>query len=187
MSDDFRRLEEVRSRLRSRRRRRLGAAAITTGAAALAAVSALAAPTVTGFLLSRSGRPVAPLSVSVSLVDDVRGQVTGWVKAVAPESGIIRVSSGAFGLRSLALVVTRRQSSSSATRRAASATSGKAPASKPPTKATRVACGQGESKCSPTRWTPGPRVCPHLALNLAGSDAAACPPAARQSVRSSAR
>jgi hypothetical protein len=50
-----------------------------------------------------------------------------------------------------------------------------------------VACGQGESKCSPTRWTPGPRVCPHLALNLAGSDAAACPPAARQSVRSSAR
>jgi hypothetical protein len=46
------------------------------------------------------------LSLSVSLVDDVRGQVTGWVKAVAPESGIIRVSSGAFGLRSLALVVT---------------------------------------------------------------------------------
>jgi hypothetical protein len=106
MSDDFRRLEEVRSRLRSRRRRRLGAAAITTGAAALAAVSALPAPTVTGFLLSRSGRPVAPLSLSVSLVDDVRGQVTGWVKAVAPESGIIRVSSGTFGLRSLALVVT---------------------------------------------------------------------------------
>jgi hypothetical protein len=106
MSDDFRRLEEVRSRLRSRRRRRLGAAAITTGAAALAAVSALPAPTVTGFLLSRSGRPVAPVSLSVSLVDDVRGQVTGWVKAVAPESGIIRVSSGAFGLRSLALVVT---------------------------------------------------------------------------------
>jgi hypothetical protein len=102
----FRRLEEVRSRLRSRRRRRLSAAAINTGAAALVAVSALAAPTVTGLLLSRSGRPAAPLSLSVSLVDDVRGQVTGWVKAVAPESGIVRVSSGAFGLRSLALVVT---------------------------------------------------------------------------------
>ena len=79
-------------------------AAITTGA--VVAVSALAAPTVTGLLLSRSGRPAAPLSLSVSLVDDVRGQATGWVKAVAPESGLIRVSSGAFGLWSLALVVT---------------------------------------------------------------------------------
>jgi hypothetical protein len=69
-------------------------------------VSALAVPTVTGLLLPRSGRAAAPLSLSVSLADDVRGQVTGWVKAVAPESGIIRVSSGAFGLRSLALVAT---------------------------------------------------------------------------------
>jgi len=106
MSDDFRRLEEVRSGLRSRRRRRLSVAAITTGA--VVAVSALAAPTVTGLLLS-PGRPAAPLSLSVSLVDDVRGQATGWVKAVkavAPESGLIRVSSGAFGLWSLALVVT---------------------------------------------------------------------------------
>ena len=105
MSVVFQRLAQVRAR-HSRRRRRWIRGLATLGAAALIiAASQLATPMLHGRpLASWLERSVPPfLSPGASSVTEkARGQV--WI--VEPTTGIIRVSSGFFGLMSVELVVT---------------------------------------------------------------------------------
>jgi hypothetical protein len=104
MSVVFQRLAQVRAR-HSRRRRRWIRGLATLGAAALIiAASQLATPML-------HGRPVASwLERSVPLLSPGASSVTekarGQVQIVEPTTGIIRVSSGFFGLMSVELVVT---------------------------------------------------------------------------------
>jgi hypothetical protein len=101
MSLDFQRLASVRARRRARRKRWLSALSALAVAAVIIAASRLAGPMMPGWLPSFE-RIVPLLSRGASLV----GEARGWVEMVEPETGIIRVSSGFLGLRSVALVVT---------------------------------------------------------------------------------
>ena len=88
MSVDFQRLERVRARQYSRRRRRLRGLSTLVVAAVILAVSRLVVPMVPG------------------LVGEVLAEARGRVEMVEPETGVIRVSSGFLGLMSVELVVT---------------------------------------------------------------------------------
>jgi hypothetical protein len=66
----------------------------------------LAAPRLPGLLLPGLGQGVAALRPAAWRNADTHGEVRGRVETVEPHTGIIRVSSGFLGLRSVALLVT---------------------------------------------------------------------------------
>jgi hypothetical protein len=104
MSGDFQRLEQVRT-LHSTRRKRWIRVLSTLGVVALiVAASQVAAPMLPGRLLASWLEKSVPwLGPDAS---PTTGEVRGRARIVEPGSGLIRVSSGFFGLMSVELVVT---------------------------------------------------------------------------------
>jgi hypothetical protein len=96
MSVDFQRLESVRARQRSQRKRWLSVLSVIAGAAVLLAVSQLAASVMPGW------RDIAPLLSRGAALLEARGRVD----TIERETRTIRISSGFLGLTSVALVVT---------------------------------------------------------------------------------
>jgi hypothetical protein len=85
----------------------LRVASILVAGVVLVTLSQRGAPVVPGRLLaSLPGRNVPLLTPSAAPVDDSLRQIQGRVRAAEPTAGVIRVSSGFFGLMSIALVVT---------------------------------------------------------------------------------
>jgi hypothetical protein len=105
MSVDFKRLERVRARQYSRRRRWLRALSTGAIAAVVLGVSRLVVPMIPG-LLPAMERHLPLLSRGASLVGEVLAEARGRVETVEQAAGIIRVSSGFLGLMSVELVVT---------------------------------------------------------------------------------
>ena len=99
MSVDFQRLESVRARRRSERRRWLGfVVALATATVIIAAVQ-VAAP-----VLPDWNDLVPFLSRGASLLRETRGRV----EAIERDTRTLRIASGFFGLGSVELVVTDR-------------------------------------------------------------------------------
>lgn len=96
MSLDFQRLERVRARQRSQRKRWLGVLSV------LAAVAVTVAVTQLAVLMLPKWRAIVPLLRGASLVSEARGRV----ETVERETRTIRISSGFLGLTSVALIVT---------------------------------------------------------------------------------
>jgi hypothetical protein len=96
MSVDFQRLESVRARQRSRRKRWLSVLSVLAGATVVLAVSQLAASGMPGW------RDIMPLLSRGAALLEVRGRV----ETIERETRTIRISSGFLGLTSVALVVT---------------------------------------------------------------------------------
>ena len=105
VSVDFQRLERVRARQYSRRRRWLRSLSTLVIAAAILAVGRLVVPMVPG-LLPALERNLPLLSRGASLVGEVLAEAQGRVEIVERAAGTIRVSSGFLGLMSVELVVT---------------------------------------------------------------------------------
>jgi len=105
VSVDFQRLERVRARQYSRRRRWLRSLSTLAVAAAILAVGRLVVPMVPG-LLPALERNLPLLSRGASLVGEVLAEAQGRVEIVERAAGTIRVSSGFLGLMSVELVVT---------------------------------------------------------------------------------
>lgn len=105
MSLDFQRLERVRARQCSRRKRWLRGLSTLGMAAVILAVSRLVVPMIPG-LLPALERNLPLLSRGASLVGEVLAEARGRVVTVEPETGVIRISSGFLGLMSVELVVT---------------------------------------------------------------------------------
>jgi len=105
MSVDFQRLERVRARQYSRRRRWLRGVSTLAVAAVILAVGRLVVPMVPG-LLPALARNLPLLSRGASLVGEVLAEAKGRVEIVEGAAGIIRISSGFLGLMSVELVVT---------------------------------------------------------------------------------
>ena len=105
MSVDFQRLEHVRARQYSRRRRLLRGLSTLVIAAVILAVARLVVPMVPG-LLPLLERNLPLLNRGASLVGQVLAEAQGRVETVERATGIIRVSSGFLGLMSVELVVT---------------------------------------------------------------------------------
>ena len=97
MSVDFQRLQSVRARQRSERRRWLGVLSTLAGAAVIIAALQIAGP------LMPEGAGIARLlSSGASLVGEARGRV----EMVERDTRTIRIASGFLGLTSVALIVT---------------------------------------------------------------------------------
>jgi hypothetical protein len=102
VSVDFQRLERLRARRRSRRRRLRGLTALAAGLVLLAA----------GAVLVRTPAPwiLRASEYEASAVSRVghggHGEAQGRVQTVEPETGVIRLSSGFLGLMSVAIVLT---------------------------------------------------------------------------------
>ena len=105
VSVEFQRLERVRARQYSRRRRWLRSLSTLVIAAAILAVGRLVVPMVPG-LLPALERNLPLLSRGASLVGEVLAEAQGRVEIVERAAGTIRVSSGFLGLMSVELVVT---------------------------------------------------------------------------------
>jgi hypothetical protein len=105
MSVDFQRLERVRARQSSRRKRWLRGLSTLVMAAVILAVSRLVVPMIPG-LLPALERNLPVLTRGASLVGEVLAEAQGRVEIVERAAGIIRVSSGFLGLMSVELVVT---------------------------------------------------------------------------------
>jgi hypothetical protein len=96
MSLDFQRLESVRARQRSQRKRWVSGLSILAGAAVVVALVPLAASVMPAW------RDIVPvLSRGAALVE-----ARGRVETIERETRTIRISSGFLGLTSVALVVT---------------------------------------------------------------------------------
>jgi hypothetical protein len=105
VSVDFQRLERVRARQHSRRRRWLRGLSTLVIAAVILGVGRLVVPMVPG-LLPALERNLPLLSRGASLVGEVLAEAQGRVEIVEGAAGIIRVSSGFLGLMSVELIVT---------------------------------------------------------------------------------
>ncbi len=104
MSADFQRLARVRARRSSRRKRWIWGFGGLGLAAVIVSTSPIVAPVLPGRLLASLLKP----SVSFLSRDTapVTGEARGRVEIVEPATGVIRVSSGFFGLASVKLFVT---------------------------------------------------------------------------------
>ena len=103
MSVDFQRLAQVRAR-HSRRRRWIRGLSTLAVAALIIAASQIATPMLPGRLLASWLEQSVPwLSTGPAPMAE---EAQGRVRIVDPGTGIIRVSSGFFGLMSVELVVT---------------------------------------------------------------------------------
>jgi hypothetical protein len=102
MSVDFQRLESVRARQRSQRKRWLSVLSILAGAAVAVALIQLAASVMPAW------RDLVPLLSRGAALVEARGVVEarGRVETIERETRTIRISSGFLGLTSVALVVT---------------------------------------------------------------------------------
>jgi hypothetical protein len=102
MSVDFQRLESVRARQRSQRKRWLSVLSILAGAAGAVALIQLAASVMPAW------RDLVPLLSRGAALVEARSLVEarGRVETIERETRTIRISSGFLGLTSVALVVT---------------------------------------------------------------------------------
>ena len=96
MSRDFQRLESVRARQRSQRKRWLSVLSILAGAAVVVALIQVAASVVPAW------RDIVPLLSRGAVLVEARGRI----ETIEHETRTIRISSGFLGLTSVALVVT---------------------------------------------------------------------------------
>ena len=96
MSLDFQRLETVRARQRSQRKRWVSVLSILAGAAVVVALIQLAASVMPAW------RDIVPLLSRGAALVEARGRV----ETIERETRTIRISSGFLGLTSVALVVT---------------------------------------------------------------------------------
>jgi hypothetical protein len=104
MSADFQRLARVRARRSSRRKRWIWSVGGLGVASVVVSTSHLVAPVLPGRLVAAFLEPrVSFLSRGAAPVTE---EAQGRVQIVEPGTGLIRVSSGFFGLASVKIVVT---------------------------------------------------------------------------------